>query len=219
MKKYSILLAFVFLVSVPIDAFACACCAERGFFLSRNSEFDKFLGDEIKKLGPSSATLYTDAAYPENIEGFGSDATEFKVSSPFGNGVWEYGLGDTDGKNGVISLVKPTRVSRLMFDNDPLNEKRTNVELTKIFTFKGKVRSLTGFLGAGESYDMSYELTLKGKGNGCTFASDFKSYFLKIEGLKAGYKLFGSVTEMEDPMMQKRGDNNGAGAAVAIPRP
>ena len=218
MTKRLVLLTFLLLVSLPASALACACCAEKGFYLSKSIELKDFYGEIIDKLAPGSATLFTDAAYPENVKGLGSESTSFSVGSSFGNGIWALNLMDKTKKTGILNFERPRRAHQLMYDSDPFSEKNM-VVLNKQISLTGRVKSASGFLSKGESYDMRYELVLNGKGNVCTEASDFKTFFLKINGLMSDYRFYGKLKMNEGRELQKRGEDNGAAATVSVPKP
>ena len=215
MKTLIGILSSVLILILPIDALACACCAERGHRSEQKIEFKDYLRSEVELLSLRTARLYTDAGYPENIKGIDTESDQFSVSGSFSKDYWTFSLVDEAKKAGMLNLSVPEKVRMFMVDPEP-NKERPGVLLYKEMSFTGSVKSASGFAKKGESKDLKYELVLQGKGNICTAAQQFSSYFLTISGANADYKFYGKIGINEGIVFQKRGDENGK-STVRIP--
>jgi hypothetical protein len=205
------------LVLLPLDIFACACCAERGFHSIKSEKLDGYLGDEISRLSFGSATLYSDAGYPDTIAGIDPLGETLKLNDNSMKSIWDASLIDDKARKASLSLVKPAEFELFMTDREPLS-KTTMVTLYKEIRFDFKVGSASGFLEKGIDPETKYRLILQGTGNACTSAPDFKSYVLQIRGKNAGYSFYGALSVKEDMVMQTRGDLKGD-KPVKLPPP
>ena len=198
---FSLLALFVILTT---EIFACACCAERGHYSINVSKPEAYVFDTIKQLEFSSANLYTDAGYPDNIKGIKPLKEKFSsVKAEFGSKVWSFTFRNADNEVGKLNLSKPVSMVSYMVDLDAGDEEKPMVSLYKEWRFKYKVLNATGIFKDGVDKNTSYFLVLRGHGNLCTDASDFTKYRLEISGKKADYSFFGSVSEASSPSSQK----------------
>lgn len=217
MKIIKLVLAalLVYLWLLPVTAFGCACCAERGYHSLETEKLDGYILDEIKRLRFESATLYTDVSYPENLMGIDPLIEEITTRNPATGSIWKpiFEIGKV--KKGTLNLLMAPDYDLFMTDREPLSE-RTTVSLYKELRIRNEVSIGSGFLASGIDKTTRYELVLQGNGNLCTNADDFKTYVLKISGKNANYSFYGSLLVKEDEILQKRGDRDGS-KAIKVP--
>ncbi|MCD9188599.1 MAG: hypothetical protein LUM44_19430 [Pyrinomonadaceae bacterium] len=207
MKKISLLFValLVFNLIFASEAFACACCAERGEYrisTAKPTEYEIGLLQDMKYA--ESAELYTDAAGFDSIKGLNgiikgyeafdwSSSTEyFSLTNSFAAKKWKFSFKTADGKNGVLTLPMPTSMVQFAADTHE-NDKGAEPILYKEWRFKGTVQSGNGFFASSIVKPTTYFLVLQGRGNNCTNAEDFKYWRLEITGSKADYAFFGKM--------------------------
>lgn len=207
MKKLFLFLiaATIFNLSFSIEAFACACCAERGEYrisTSKPTDYEIDLLSQMKYA--ESAELYTDAAGFDTIKGldsikkgyenfdWSSSNDYFSLTNSFAAKTWKFTFKTKDGKNGVLTLPMPTQMVQFATDTHE-NEGVGEPVLYKEWRFKGTVQSGNGLFSAGIIKPTTYFLVLQGRGNNCANAEDFKYWRLEITGRKADYAFFGKM--------------------------
>jgi hypothetical protein len=190
MKLFIILLLSLIF---PIQALACACCAERGTYSIRTTKPDNYVLDELKRLQTKTTNLYTDNGYPETIKGISPLGESFTSSFLFQNKIWKFDFVDNNNKKGSLNLPMPT--SMVDFRVDTYNEGEPI--LYKELRFKFKLKSGSGIFSKGFSPANEYFLVFQGKGNNCTNAEDFSHWRLEITGAKANYAFFGELKTKE----------------------
>lgn len=173
----------------PIQALACACCAERGTYYIRTSKPDNYVLGELQRLQIKTTNLYTDNGYPETIKGISPLGETFTSSFLFQNNTWKFDFVDNNNKTGKLTLPMPTTMVDYRVDTyndgEPI--------LYKELRFKFKLKSGTGIFQKGFSTANDYFLVFQGKGNMCTNAEDFSHWRLEITGAKADYAFFGEL--------------------------
>lgn len=187
MNKLLIILTLALIF--PIQALACACCAERGTYFLRTSKPDNYVLGEIKRLQTKTTELYTDEGYPETIKGISPLGENYISNFSFENKMWEFDFKDNNGKSGSLSFPKPT--SMVDYRVDTYNDGEPI--LYKELRFKFKLKSGTGIFAKGFSTANDYFLVFQGKGNNCTNAEDFSHWRLEITGAKANFAFFGEL--------------------------
>ncbi len=203
MKSPSKLLIVVALLSVllPVRVFACACCAEPGDYYEDESDFSGHMLSEVEKIGLATATLHTDAGFPESIKGFEPLGESFSIDGFLKGQTWVFELTDAASKKSVLILWRPQRIVEFGVDQNPVEEDRS-VTLYKELRIKYRVQSATGFLKDSIDAETTFNLVLQGRGNRCLNASDFSTYILQINGNKADYSFFGKLKISEDTLTQ-----------------
>lgn len=197
-KIWSISLVFLFSITLfASNVFACACCADKGHYSISTSKPSKFVFDTLKQLNLTSAKLYANAGYPDNIKGINPLGNEFSIKSNFGANLWNLNFLDNNSKNGNLDLLKPLSMVEYMVDLEPTNEEIKAVNLYKEWRFKYKVNEATGIFSQGYDKQSEYFLVLQGRGNLCTNIDDFKSYRIEITGRKSNFMFFGDINGEE----------------------
>lgn len=205
MKSKTILifvLSLIFLM--PANALACACCAEPGTYMiwsGKPWDFDLEIleGMEFGK----KATLFLTEADFEIVKGLDAikedlekDYTgEMDLIAGFKAKTWRFTVATKSGKTGVLELPMPLQMLKFKVDiHDGKNGGGGGPLLYKEFRFKGKVRSGSGFFRSGLTSPATYFLVFQGRGNGCDNIEDFSNWRLEIEGRKADYAFFGTLS-------------------------
>lgn len=193
-KLWSTGIVFLFLITLfASNIFACACCAERGHYSIKTSKPDKAVLDMLKNISFTSANLYTNAGYPDNIKGIKPLNKTFNIKSDFTGNSWKFDLTDDKSKSGKLELLKPISMIEYMVDLNPSDFEKPVEALYKEFRFKYKVNNANGIFKDGFDKNNEYFLVLQGSGNLCTNPEDFKNYRLEVTGKKANYMFFGAV--------------------------
>jgi len=177
------------------EILACACCAERGHYSISVSKPDSFVLEVINQLKFSSANLYADAGYPDNITGISPLHEDYSsIKTDFAEGAWNFTFRRGGSEVGSIRLAKPLAMVSYMVDLEASDEEKPMVSLYKEWRFKYKVIEASGIFKDGIDKNTKYFLVLRGNGNLCADPSNFNKYRLEISGRKANYSFFGSLS-------------------------
>lgn len=204
--KFRILFALIIVVALsPLSAFACACCAEPGTYMTYTDKLEQFeidlLGD--MKFANTSELFLTEADF-EIIKGLNSikpEAAEyipsensafFKLDGGFAARKWKLTFTTPKGKSGVLTLPLPAKMTKFKVDIHDKKDEGLGVLLYKEFRFNGIVQSGTGIFSGGMTKPVKYQLVIQGRGNGCDNAEDFTHWLLDIDGPRADYRLMGT---------------------------
>ncbi|MCY7348825.1 MAG: hypothetical protein LH614_21765 [Pyrinomonadaceae bacterium] len=178
---------------LPSSAFACACCAERGYYSIRTAKPSDYQMKELQKLKFKTAELYSDAGYPDTIKGINPLGESFSVNSLLNGKNWAFNFTDNNRKTGKLDLAKPLSIVEYMVDL-PNAGSEGEVKLYKEWRFKYKVQKATGIFKNGFAPADEYFLVLQGYGNVCTSAEDFTKWRLEITGKRAEFSFFGNLS-------------------------
>lgn len=202
-----ILLAVILLL--PNEIFACACCADEGFYRLSVHKPTQFELGEMKRLSFQEPQIYATAGFPDNIKGL-DPADAYTVKGTIGGNKWGFTFTDDKGKTGTLNLKVPKKIVDYAVD---IHEKKEGspgmVSLYKEWRFKTKVLNGTGIFADGLRNKAEYFLVLQGRGNLCASAEQFTNWRLEVTGKKASYAFFGKLSATADTAMQKRGDGIG----------
>lgn len=190
--------SLVFLFSITLfvsDIFACACCADRGHYSISTSKPSEYVLDTLKKIKLTSANLYSNAGYPDNIKGIDPLGDNFSVTNNFAGTIWNVEFKDNTSKNGKLDLLKPLSMVEYMVDLEPSEDETPDITLYKEWRFKYKINDATGIFRKGFDGDNEYFLVLQGKGNLCTNPEDFNNYRLEITGKNSNFMFFGGINK------------------------
>jgi len=194
--KIKLLIAFALAATVllfPSDSFACACCADAGFYsISSRKPNNQELG-ELKKIQFTTANIYTTPAYPENVKGINPLSESYTLVGLLQGSAWKLNFKDGKEKSGILNLTKPVSMVAYMTDLHEGADNGLGVKLYKEWRFKYKVSSGTGIFQKGIAPATEYFLVLQGRGNACTSAADFTNWRLEITGKKASYAFYGKL--------------------------
>jgi hypothetical protein len=186
------LLTFVFLF--PSRAFACACCADDGYYrIATKKPSDLELG-ELKKIRFGAANLFSNAGFPDNIKGLNPVGENYSLGGALSGKTWRFDFSDETGKTGTLVFAKP--LSMVDYAVDVRDGKQGGAGgplLYKEWRFKYKLQSANGIFAKGFAPATEYFLVLQGRGNTCTQASDFTDWRLEVTGKRATYAFFGKV--------------------------
>jgi hypothetical protein len=189
-------LAAALALVVPREgALACACCTEPGQRLEIVTPIDSYLRDELQSIAiASTARLYTDAGFPETVEGVESPSDAgYSIDMRLSEGSLVLSLSDADGNSGSIELLLPGEMYR--FEVDPREgaplEGGAGPTLYKEWKLEGEA-TLTGVFAAG-GRRANAVLVLQGRGKGCTTAADFTHWTLGISGTGVRFMLLGDL--------------------------
>lgn len=189
-------LALTALLLMPSSgALACACCTEPGQRLDVVAPLDSYLRDELGRIAIAPvARLYTDAGFPETIEGVDEPSTEgYDIEMSRTADRITLRLLDPAGQAGGIELTVPAEITRLEVDprDGDTTEAGLGPVLYKEWRLEGEAR-LSGFLAAG-SGRADASLILHGRGRGCTSAEDFTHWTLAVRGVGVRFTLLGET--------------------------
>ena len=194
--KIRLLFTFALLANVfifPSDAFACACCADAGFYSISSRKPASYELDELKRIQFKTASLFMNAAGEDNIKGINTIGENYTLNGLLQNNSWKFNFKDDAGKAGTLSLAKPLSILVFMADIHDKPNGRNGPLLYKEWRFKHRVQSGTGIFQTGIAPATEYFLVLQGRGNGCTRAEDFTHWRLEITGKRARYAFFGEL--------------------------
>jgi hypothetical protein len=179
----------------PINAFACACCAEPGTYWISTKKPEKLELDELKKIRFANASLFTTGAGEESVLGINPVGVDYLISGLFQSSAWKLNFKDEKGRAGILNLTVPTSMVSYAADvHDGREGGAGGPLLYKEWRFKSKVQTGTGFFQKGIAPATEYFLVLQGRGNNCTQAEDFTHWRLEITGKKANYAFYGEVS-------------------------
>jgi hypothetical protein len=183
-------LSLLALILCPIQAFACACCADDGEY---RISFRKPTSSEIGLLGDMrfgpTANLFQTAGEPP--AGSPQSATYNLTSSMMGR-LWKLTFRDGN-KNGTLSLSMPLKMLSYAVDtHDGAQGSGGGPILYKEWRFEGRPTA-TGIFRQGNSTPTSYFLVFQGRGNRCDNAEDFSHWRLELKGPRASYAFFGQM--------------------------
>lgn len=196
---------FVLVAFLPLDALACACCAENGQYNISTETPDKAriaMVEEIKFSSAAELFLFSEF----DVKGLDSIKAEyeandwattpdfFSLDNVFAAKTWKLNFKTKGGKTGTLNLPMPKQMVRFAVDiHDGKTAGAGGPSLYKEWRFKGAVKSGNGFFASGIAPMTSYFLVLQGRGNNCDNAEDFKNWRLEINGKKADYAFFGKL--------------------------
>lgn len=196
-RKRSFVCAIVaLLLLTPINALACACCSESGYYFSDSIIFSEHLRGEFERMRFAKiASLYLSPA------GMGEDSLgiEHPQESYQLNGSLQYNvlrLSFRSGANtGALELRMPAKIWNHSAD---IHDRKLSAGggplLYKEWRFEGDVIG-SGIFKAGTSPAAKYKLILQGRGNGCDNAEDFSNWRVEVKGKDAGYAFFGKFAK------------------------
>ena len=199
MKARFLLFNFLFLIIliVPGEVFACACCAETGYYKIGVSKPMDFQLSELKKLNFADSNIYSDAGFPENIRGIEPVAEQYSVNAKIADD-WMFTFTDNNGRTGTLNLKNPKEIVTFAVDTRQREPKKNtgDVTLYKEWRFKYKIDEATGIFEKGAK-KAEYFLVLQGTGNVCTTAEDFTAWRLEVTGKDADFAFFGTLNNKE----------------------
>lgn len=186
------------LLSLPVRAWACACCSNEGdYYVSsgRPSEYELSLVRQVR-FGQTAHLYQTEADLEEMAKGLAQPAESYALGGSLVGGIWKLTFRDGN-RTGTLSLPLPARMTSYTADiHDGQQSPGGGPLLYKEWRFEGQV-SGTGLFRAGIIAPTKYLLVLQGRGNGCQSAEDFKHWRLRISGRKAEYAFYGELANPE----------------------
>ena len=201
-RSVSAVLSVLCLLLWSSNAFACACCVERGHYSLTTSKPDAFyLGifDNMKFAGP--AELYMSVAGFDGTKGLSvlekdeaaGKSIGFDVIESFANRTWTLTVKTASGRTGTLVLPMPATFTKYAADQHDSEDKGLGVTLYKELSVKGKVKGGTGIFSSAGSSSTNYSLIFQGRGNGCDSDADYHHWRLALNGAKATYAFFGKI--------------------------
>ena len=209
MRKFSlfIIALFAFTAFLPLDVWACACCAEEGEYNIRTAAPSAY---QVELLGQmkfdTAGYLFMNAAGFEVIKGLDSIQKEyeseswvaasgkFDLANTFAAKTWKFTFKTPSGKAGTLNVPMPKQMLSFSADIHDGKGGGGGPLLYKEWRFKGELQSGNGFFQAGIVKPTTYFLVLQGRGNNCDNAEDFSHWRLEIDGKKARYQFFGKLS-------------------------
>ncbi len=195
----SILLTIAALVLFsPLNIYACACCADEGYYRISVAKPDDYMLGEFKKLRVGETRLYTTPAYPDDIKGLDPKVGKYTVETSVSADGWSFAFTGENGKTGTLALKMPKKFVDYAVDTQDgkwREEPSGQVSLYKEWRFKAKVKDGSGIFKDGMSRGTEYFLVFQGSGNACNSADDIKAWRLEITGRKASYAFYGRSGE------------------------
>ena len=209
MKKLILIALFVSVLFLPLDAFACACCAERDEYSLRTAKPSDYEMELLSKMKfDDAANLFMTEAEFDGIKGLktiekdyaANDWTTtpdfFDLTNNFAAKTWKFNFKTKTGKAGTLVLPMPVQMLSFKVDTHDTPPDR-EVVLYKEWRFKGNVQSGSGFFTSGILRPTTYFLVLQGHGNSCDNTEDFTHWRLEITGKNANYSFFGKMNNAE----------------------
>ncbi len=190
-KLFSLtIVAFLFLS--PVNALACACCAEPGHYFSDSTNLDDDRLSQLKRIrfGRTASLYLTAAGIDEDSEGIEQPNENYSLTSSFAGNVLKLSFlaGTT---TSVLDLPLPAKKWDHSVDiHDGKLSPGGGPLLYKEWRFEGDVTG-TGVFKAGTSSPAKYTLILQGRGNGCDNAENFSHWRLNVKGEKADFAFYG----------------------------
>ncbi len=192
---------FALVTFLPLDALACACCAEKGDYRISTVKPDANTIELLGQMKFDAATaLYMSNGGFDDIRGLNSikaayEANQsedfFSLGNVFAAKTWKFNFKTKDGKAGTLNL--PLSAQMVDFKADIHDSEEGEVSLYKEWRFKGTAQSGNGFFTSGITKPTTYFLVLQGRGNRCDNASDFKNWRLEIIGKNADFTFMGKL--------------------------
>lgn len=170
----------------PVDAAACACCAEPGEWSQQSR---KATAEELAEIGrlnlSADARLYMTAAGLEGVRGIDTPSPRYTVRHRRPHRQWTLELGDERGSRGSLTFIIPGKLD--VYSVDMRDVEREPTPLYKEWRFAGPLTTRGDFRGH------RFHLILQGKGTVCPDAAQFRSWILQVSGPGVEYALFGSL--------------------------
>lgn len=188
------LAALLLALSLPSAALACACCAEPGDWFERSEQVG---ASELGELGnlkfsPAAKTFMT-AAGEDGVKGITSVAENYTLSVAQTGRRWTFTFRDGRRANGTLSLAIPLTAESFGTDlHDPATTDAGPM-LYKEWRFAGRVDG-TGIFKKGITPNTKFRLILQGRGNNCRSSDDFKNWILQVNGPRASYAFYGTLS-------------------------
>lgn len=198
------LLFAVILIMMPMEALACACCAEPGEYLLTAAKPSTYSLEILSDLEFSkSADLFMTEAGFDMIKGldpikqeFESEWTadsSFNLAAAFTGKLWTFNLKTPRGQSASLELPMPAKMVIYKVDIHDEENRPNGPVLYKEFRFKGLFSSAGGVARKGIVRGTTFFMVFQGRGNGCDNASDFTHWRLEINGPRADYAFFGKL--------------------------
>lgn len=204
MKSYTLLFSLLLSIFIlfPSDTFACACCAERGFYSIQTVKPDDYYLDILQKIQFAENTeLYLGAGDFGSVRGletlinanseFGLET--FSLTDAFNAKTWRLNFKSKNGKTGTLVLPMPAQMLQFKADIHDNSDKGLGPVLYKEMRFKGNVQTGGGFFQSGIVKPTTYFLVFQGRGNACDNPEDYTNWRLEINGKKADYAFIGKL--------------------------
>lgn len=170
---------------------ACACCSEAGQRLETTDKIDGYVLGELGRIRfAQTAVLYSDAGFPDTIEGIASPSPDpYRVRAAI-RGTIGFDLYDPAGRRGRVLFRLPSVISR--FEVDPRGGGATPPNgpgLYKEWRLSGPAQ-LSGIATGGTAVAT---LILHGGGNSCTSSYDFTDWTLAVKGKGVSFTFLGKL--------------------------
>lgn len=204
--KYGVIFIVVLFSLSPVDAMACACCADWGERSEVTRKIDEHEFGEISDLKISrKANLFITAAFPEGFSGIqASDDTfrePFDVMLTREGRKWTLVFKNVKAERGALVLTLPEIATYFQIDiHDGKQGGGGGPLLYKEMRVEGNGWG-NGIFEKGITSDTKFHLVLQGRGNRCLSVNDFKNWNLRISGSKASYSFYGAFAK---PTKQKQ---------------
>lgn len=182
----------MFMFALPARVWACACCANTGFYHSGSAEVGDHVTTEMERLRfRRTASLYlTEAGLEEDARGITQPKTIYSLTASMVNKTWT--LSFRSGRDaGTLVLKLPATMWNHSADiHDGKLSGGGGPLLYKEWRFEGDVTG-TGIFQAGLKSPGKYMLVMQGRGNACDNAEDFNDWRLDVKSAAAGYAFYG----------------------------
>ncbi|MFV0388893.1 MAG: hypothetical protein ACK5NT_09060 [Pyrinomonadaceae bacterium] len=225
MKTSILLSAALFLLLFSISSYACACCAEAGYYKSNTKQITDEIRHELHRLKFSNASLYTTSDFPDNIYGIDPIAINYDLIGGYIKQSFNFQLIDIEGNEGTLELQTPATFTDYGADLHEKKTKKGEIEVYKEWRFEGALKHSSGSFENASNAAAKYKLILQGRGNACTSADDFTRWRLEVKGASSDFALYGTLTAATNNDVKKnfdmkkfalgelKGDYSGCGCA------
>lgn len=178
-------LSFIFIIGGSPQAYACACCADRGERHEGAVPLADYTQDVLRGLKfASRANLYiTDAGW-EIIRNFRNPAKSeiYRVKVTLQGTDWTFRFADGKGNKGTLKFSSGDNIRQFAVDPKPQASEGpgyVSVKLYKEWTIKNRL-SQSGMFKTPDRGANTVKLILHGRGNGCPDAAQFTNWTLDV---------------------------------------
>lgn len=185
--------AAALLMQAATDATACACCSNRGSRTDAPFKIDGALRAQLEqiKFSPDATLMTTEADTPAPLAEGASDRYTLEVTRTATQIALAFR--DSKGRDSTVRFAMPRRM--WVFAVDPFGDAKDDGLGPALYkewrlgdraTSSGVFRRVTGPAPKAT-------LILHGRGRGCTDATEFSDWSLRLDGPKGKLTLFGAL--------------------------
>lgn len=177
---------FILCLLMPVQALACACCAERGTRETHLLSLEAFEQSEFARLqADSEAWVFQTACGLECVKGIETPQDSYDVTLGFSPGQVVFDMGT----HGALVFEMPGTYLRSDVDTSPSATASAPAVYTEL-RMVGVVTGSQDFAGVGPNQAV---LVLSGFGNMCLSADSLRHWSLEVRDEEIAFQLFGAL--------------------------